>query len=76
MIRGDGAAACIITTPERAKSLPNRPVYILGAGIAEGAGNIWQAPRITTTPTKVSAAKAFQMAGYGPKDMQFAEFYD
>ncbi|MCH8109286.1 MAG: thiolase family protein [Chloroflexi bacterium] len=72
----DGAAACIITTAERAKSLPNRPVYILGAGLEQGAGNIWQTPRITTTPTKVSAAKAFQMAGYGPKDMQFAEFYD
>jgi hypothetical protein len=72
----DGAAACIVTTAERAKALPNRPVYILGAGLEQGAGNIWQAPRITTTPTKVSAAKAFKMAGYAPPDMQFAEFYD
>ena len=72
----DGAAACVVTSAERAKSTPNRPVYILGAGVEQGAANIWQTSRITTTPTKVSAAKAFQMAGYGPKDMQFAEFYD
>ncbi len=72
----DGAAACIVTTPERAKTLPNRPVYILGAGLEQGAGNIWQTPRITTTPTRVSAARAFEMAGYAPQDMQFAEFYD
>ena len=72
----DGAAACIITTAERAKALPNRPVYLLGAGLEQGAGNIWQTPRITTSPTKVSAAKAFRMAGYAPQDMQFAEFYD
>jgi acetyl-CoA acetyltransferase len=72
----DGAAACIVTTAERAKAMPNRPVYILGAGMEQGAGNIWQTSRITTTPTKVSAARAFQMAGYAPKDMQFAEFYD
>ena len=72
----DGAAACIVTTPERAKALPNRPVYILGAGLEQGPANIWQVPRITETPTTVSAARAFRMAGYAPGDMQFAEFYD
>ncbi|MFN8555843.1 MAG: hypothetical protein U0531_00305 [Dehalococcoidia bacterium] len=35
-----------------------------------------QTPNIVETPAKISAAKAFEMAGYGPKDMQFAEFYD
>ena len=72
----DGAAACIVTTAERAKVSPNRPAYLLGAGLEQGAANIWQTPRMTTTPTAVSAPRAFQMAGYGPADMQFAEFYD
>jgi len=71
-----GAAACIVTTAERAKALPNRPVYILGCGIEQGNAAFWQTPRITTSPAKVSAARAFQMAGYSPRDMQFAEFYD
>ena len=72
----DGAAACIVTTAERAKTSPNRPAYLLGAGLEQGAANIWQTPRMTTTPTSVSAPRAFEMAGYGPADMQFAEFYD
>lgn len=71
-----GAAACIVTTAERAKALPNRPVYILGCGIEQANAAIWQTPRMTTSPAKVSAALAFSMAGYSPRDMQFAEFYD
>jgi acetyl-CoA acetyltransferase len=71
-----GATACIVTSAERAKALPHRPVYVLGAGIEQGAGAIWQTPRITTSPVAVSARNAFSMAGYSPRDMQFAEFYD
>jgi hypothetical protein len=51
-------------------------VYLLGVGMEQGAANVWQTPRITTTPVRVAAARAFQMARYGPKDIQFAEFYD
>jgi acetyl-CoA acetyltransferase len=72
----DGAAALIMTRADRAKSMPNRPVYLLGAGMEQANANIWQTDRITTTPVKGSAARAFRMAGYGPKDMEFAEFYD
>ncbi len=72
----DGAAALIITRADRAKSMRNRPVYMLGAGMEQANANIWQTDRMTTTPTKVSAPRAFQMSGYGPGDMQFAEFYD
>jgi acetyl-CoA acetyltransferase len=71
-----GAAALVITTADRARSTPHRPVYVLGAGIEQGNAILWQNPQITTTPAKVSAARAFQMAGYGPGDIQFAEFYD
>jgi acetyl-CoA acetyltransferase len=72
-----GAAACIVTSAERAASLPNPPVYLLGAGAGVTDHDmIWQSPRITTTPVVVSARKAFEMAGYGPKDVQFAEVYD
>lgn len=71
-----GAAACIVTTAERAKALPHRPVYVLGAGLEQANAAIWQTDRITTSPARVSAARAFAMAGYSPRDMQFAEFYD
>jgi hypothetical protein len=37
---------------------------------------VWQEQNLTTTPVAISARRAFQMAGYGPRDMQFLEFYD
>ena len=72
----DGAAALVITTPERARALPNRPAYLLGSGMEQSNANIWQTDRITTTPVSTSAKRAFTMSGYAPADMQFAEFYD
>ncbi len=71
-----GAAACIMTSADRAKSGPHRPVYVLGAGLEQANAQIWQTEKITTTPARVSAQRAYQMSGYGPRDIQFAEFYD
>src|SRR5918999_5723228 len=71
-----GAAACIVTSAERAKSLRNKPVYVLGCGLEQANVALWETDKITTTPVRVSALRAFEMAGYGPKDVQFAEFYD
>ncbi len=72
-----GGGAVIVTSAERAKALPHRPAYLLGAGAgATTHMNIWQDPRFVDTPVKISAPRAFGMAGYAPRDMQFAEFYD
>jgi acetyl-CoA acetyltransferase len=72
-----GAAACLITSAARAKSLPHPPVYLLGAGAGvSDHDTIWQSPRMTMTPVVISARKAYEMAGYRSKDIQFAEFYD
>lgn len=71
-----GAFACIVTSSERAKATPHRPAYILGVGVSATHALGWQSENYTTTPAGRSAAKAFQMSGYGPKDMQFAQFYD
>ncbi|HJN93420.1 MAG TPA: thiolase family protein [Dehalococcoidia bacterium] len=72
-----GAAAVIVTSAERARALPNPPVYLLGAsGPAVRHDVIWQDDDITTTPVVMSAPKALQMAQYNASDMEFAEFYD
>jgi acetyl-CoA acetyltransferase len=71
-----GAIAYIVTTAERARTLPKPPVYMLGAGVSQGYDNHWYMPDMTYTPTIYSAPKAYAMAGYGPKEMQFANFYD
>ena len=72
----DGAAALIVTTAERAKALPNRPVYLMGVGMEQGAANIWQTDNVTVTPTAVSAPRALEMSGYKADDMESAQFYD
>jgi acetyl-CoA acetyltransferase len=73
-----GAGATIITTAEKARSLKNSPIYLLGAGqhtFRAEHGTDWVG-KITESPVRVSARRAFEMAGLGPKDMQMAQMYD
>ena len=72
----DGAAALIITTPERAKNMKNKPAYVLGVGLKQGEANIWQRDKFTETPAVDSVRRALEMSGYTPSDIEFAEFYD
>lgn len=71
-----GAAAVIVTTAERAAQSLNKPVYVLGGGIGLDDFGGMQKPEITTSPVARSAPIAFNMSGYSPRDIQFAEFYD
>ncbi len=71
-----GAAAVVVTSAERAKHSLNRPVYVLGAGVATDPLMGWQRDKLTETPVARSAPTAFTMSGYTPRDMQFAQFYD
>jgi len=71
-----GGIAFIVTTAERARTLRRPPVFLLGAGVSQGYENSWLTPDFCQTATAFSAAAAYRMAGYGPKDVEFAEFYD
>ena len=72
-----GANATIVTTAERARSLPNPPVYILGiGGPATRHDVIWQEDDVVTSPVVLSAPVALKMSGYSARDMQMAQFYD
>ena len=71
-----GAAACIVTSAERANAFPNPTVYLLGAGESDtDHDTIWQSPRMTTTPVVVSSSKAFDISGYVQKYIEFAVVY-
>jgi acetyl-CoA C-acetyltransferase len=71
-----GGGAFIVTSAERAKRGPHRPVYLLGAGEAGGHCSITHARSLTTSLVKPAAEAAFTMAGVSPQDMDFVQPYD
>lgn len=72
----DGGAAVVLTSAERAADLKQQPVYLLGAGEGHGYEHISQAHSLTTSAAVESGARAYEMAGLGPRDIDVAELYD
>lgn len=70
-----GAEAIIVTSAERVRDFPHPPAWVLGFGEALEP-DPFQRPDFLVTPTVESAARAFAMAGLGPKDVTLAEIYD
>ena len=73
----NGGLAYIVTSAATARSLTDRPVYLLGHGEANnyyhGARSF---PDITHTGFTVAAPQAMQMAGVTHKQIDFLEPYD
>jgi acetyl-CoA acetyltransferase len=72
----DGAAAIVLTRPDRAKDGPRTPVHLLGAAFEHHHRMISAMPSLTTTAAAASGPRACDMAGYGPGDMHTAQLYD
>jgi len=72
----DGAAAIVMTRADRAKSLAQRPVYILGNAASTHHRDITSMPDLTTTAAAISGPRAMAQAGVTPKDIDFVEVYD
>jgi len=75
----DGAAAAILCPADMAKKLfPGKPLIVIaGSGQATDTIALHTRKDITTIKAAtVAAQKAYQMAGVGPKDIQFAEVHD
>lgn len=79
-LENDGAVALIVTTPERAKDLKQKPAYISGAGwgTSEDASNMtaYYRKQIGIPETVEAGKDAFKMAGLTPKDIDVVQFYD
>lgn len=72
----DGGVCIIVTSAERAKDLKKPPVLIAGMGQSYTTQNMeredwWYVPH-----QKEALARAFAMAGVGPKDIDVAQLYD
>lgn len=72
----DGGGAIILTSAARAKTLKQKPVYVLGVGEAIGHSTISNMPNLTVTAATESGPKAFKMAGIKPSDVDMLSLYD
>ncbi|WP_174803074.1 acetyl-CoA acetyltransferase [Martelella limonii] len=72
----DGAAACVLVRADRAKDLPGKPVYFLGAAGANYHRSIVAMPDLTTTAAAESGPRAMAMAGVGQADLDLVMVYD
>ncbi len=71
-----GAIAFIVSSAENAKTLKQPPAYLLGTGMCQMYANSWMNPDLLEVPSKYASKAAYAMSGYGPRDVQFANFYD
>ncbi len=77
----DGAGAFVMTSAERARDCAKAPVHVLGAGFASpaisGDDVFTQLPEPLEIPgARAASRQAYQRAGIGPDDVDFAEIYD
>jgi acetyl-CoA acetyltransferase len=78
-LESDGAAAVVVTSAERAAALSEHHAVRI-SGVAEGrpypADDITNRADLFTIGLTHAAPRAYDMAGLGPEDMDFAQVYD
>jgi len=72
----DGGGAVVLTSIERARSLRQPVVSLVGHGEATTHVAMSQVPDLTRTGAVDSGRRAFAMAGLQPNDVDVAEVYD
>lgn len=69
---GDGAAAVIITTAEKARQFTTKPVFVRASIIGSSQEHAADAPGIVEKTSR----KAYSMAGISPSEVQVVEVHD
>ena len=72
----DHGGAVLVASAEVARSLSTKPVWIAGAGEAMDHATMLEMKDFTATSASSSGARAYQMAGMGPAEMEMALIYD
>lgn len=73
----DGGGALILTSADRAKDFPNKPVYVLGTGESVETPMVSQMEDFTSSKAfRVSGKKAFEEAGITHADVDHLMIYD
>ena len=80
----DGACALVLVSAERARDLPNRPVFVMGAaqgmgpryGIGAWSMHYMPAEDYATGGARTIARNVYAMAGVGAGDIDVVQLYD
>lgn len=75
----DGAAAVVLVSGDRAKDLPHKPCYVLGAasgGHYRAAAPVHNAPDYATSHFRAVARRLYDMARIGPDDVDVLQSYE
>lgn len=75
-LNSDGAGAVVVTSTERARSLRQKPVLIKGFATHNNTKGWIEEDHMLSTGAVESGARAFKMAGVGPKEVDTAQIYD
>ncbi|WP_420856436.1 thiolase C-terminal domain-containing protein [Streptomyces mangrovisoli] len=75
-VRSDGGAAVLLAAEEYVRDCRTAPVWVLGTGEHVSHASLSQWPDFTVSPAAVSGRLAFERAGVGPAEIDFAEIYD
>lgn len=72
----DGASCLMLVAEEIAKNFTEEPIYL--AGMGQGSGYSLHAKKDLTTyeATRYAATEAYEMSGFMPSNIQFAEVHD
>lgn len=69
---GDGAAALVLCSEEKARQLTTKPVWVTASILGSGKDRAPGEPGVTTRMAK----KAYEMAGVTPQDVDVIELHD
>jgi acetyl-CoA acyltransferase len=69
---GDGAAALVLCSEEKARQLTTKPVWVTASVLGSGKDRAPGEPGVTTR----MANKAYAIAGVGPEDLDVIELHD
>jgi acetyl-CoA acetyltransferase len=72
----DAGGAVVLTAGDRARDLPKKPVWVLGAAEHHNHSMMSQMPDFTVTPAYVSGPNALAMAGLKHSDIDLTMIYD